>query len=135
MFKNKVLHFGHLNKNSILPKIEQLKSLLINSNISVLRITETKLDNTVNNEEVETKGYNLIRSDRNGMEGGIPCYIQTSIPFNYHGCLSENFEKILIDILLPKSKPIMLGIIYRPFDSQASSMIWKNSVERISFSW
>ena len=29
VFKNKGLHFGHLNINSILPKIEQLRSLLI----------------------------------------------------------------------------------------------------------
>ena len=78
VFKNRVLHFGHLNINSILPKIKQLKSLLINSNPSVLRITETKLDNTVNNEEVKIDGYNLIRSNRNKMEGGIPCYMQTS---------------------------------------------------------
>ena len=113
MFKNKGLHFGHLSINSILPKIEQLRSLLINSNISVLGITETKLDNTVNNEEVEINAYNLIRSDRNRKGRGIACYIKTNISFNYHS-LSENFENILIDILLPKSKPITLGIIYRP---------------------
>ena len=45
VFKNKGLHFGHLIINSILSKIEQLKSLLTNSNISVLGITETKLGN------------------------------------------------------------------------------------------
>ena len=83
VFKNKGLHFGHLNINSILPKIEQLRSLLINSNISVLGITETKLDNTVNNEEVEVDGYNLIWSDRNRNGGGIASYIKTSISFNY----------------------------------------------------
>ena len=31
VFKNKGLHFGHLNIDSILPEIEQLRSLLINS--------------------------------------------------------------------------------------------------------
>ena len=30
VFRNKGLHFRHLNINSILPKIEQLRSLLIN---------------------------------------------------------------------------------------------------------
>ena len=62
VFKNKALHFRHLNINSILPKIEQLRPLLINSNISVLRKTETILDNTINNEEVEIDVYNLIQS-------------------------------------------------------------------------
>ena len=65
VFKNKGFHFGPPSIHSILPKIEQLRSLLINSNIPVLGITETKLDNTVNNEEVEIDGYNLIQCDRN----------------------------------------------------------------------
>ena len=53
LLKNKGLHCAYLNISSILPKIEQLRTLLINSNISVLRITETKLDSTVNNKEVK----------------------------------------------------------------------------------
>ena len=65
VFQNKGLHFGHVNINSILSKIEQLISLLTNSNISVLWITETQLDNTANNAEVKIDGYNLIRSDKN----------------------------------------------------------------------
>ena len=47
-------------------------------------MTESKLDNTVSNEEVEIDGYNLIRPDRNRKGGGIVCYIKTSISFNYH---------------------------------------------------
>ena len=113
MFKNKGLCFGRFNINNILSKIEQVRSLLINSNISVLGTTETKLDDTISSEAVEIDGYNLIRSDRNRMGGGIACYIKTTISFNYHQSLSERFENILIDILLPKSKPITLGIIYR----------------------
>ena len=116
VFRNKGRHFGHLNINSILPKIEQLRSFLINSNIYLLGLTETKLDNTVNNEEAEIDGYSLIWSDRNRNRGGISCYIRTSISFNYHRSSSENFENILIDILLPKSKPITLGIIYKPLN-------------------
>ena len=84
VFKNKGLHFRYLNINSILPKIEQLRSLLINWNISVLGITETKLDNTVSNEEVEIDGYNLIRSDRNRNGGGIACYVKTSITSGFY---------------------------------------------------
>ena len=116
MFKNKGLHFGNLNINIIPSKIEQLRSLLINSNILVLQITETKLDNSVNNEEVEIDGDNLIQSDRNSKGGGIVHYIKNNISFNYHRNPSEN---ILIDILLTKPKPIMLGIIYRPPDQSS----------------
>ena len=80
---NKGLYFGHLNINSILTKIVQLRYLLINSNISVLGKTETKLDSTVHNKEVKIDGYNLIRSDRNRKGGGIACYIKNNMSFNH----------------------------------------------------
>ena len=60
VFKDKGMHFGHLNINSLLSKIEELRTLAINTNISVLGITETKLDNTVTNEELKIDGYNLL---------------------------------------------------------------------------
>ena len=68
---------------------------------------------------MEIDGYNLIRSDRNTKDGGNACYIKTSISFNYYRSLSENFENILIDIFLPNSKPITLGIIYRSPDQSS----------------
>ena len=114
MFKNKGLHFGYLNINTILQKIEQLRSILINSNISILWITETKLDNSVNNDKVEINSYNLMWSDKNKKEGGIAFCIKNSISFNYHESLIRNLENILVDFLLPESKPITLDIIYRP---------------------
>ena len=55
----------------IFPKLKQLRSLLTNPNISVLRINETKLVSIVKNEKVKIDGYNLIRSDRNRKEGRV----------------------------------------------------------------
>ena len=69
----------------MLPKIDQLRSLLTSSNVSVLGITETKLDIILNNEEVEIDGYNLFRSDGNRKGGGTTCYIKTNIRINCHG--------------------------------------------------
>ena len=70
---------------------------------------------------MDIDGDNLIPSDRNSKGGGIVHYIKNNISFNYHRSPSENFEKILIDILLPKPKPITLGIIYRPPDQSSFS--------------
>ena len=112
LLKNKGFHFEHLNIKSILPKIEQLWSLLISSNISALGITETKLDSTINNE-VKIDGYNLIRSDRNRKRAGIGYYIKSNISFNHYASLYKNFENVLINIMFLKYKHITLGIIYR----------------------
>ena len=79
VFKDKGLHFGHLNVNFVLSKIEELRTLVLNTNISVLGTTETKLDDTVSNEELKSDGYNLLRSDRNKNGGGIACYIKNNI--------------------------------------------------------
>ena len=53
------MYFGHLNVNSLLSKIEELRTLAFNASISVLGITETKLDNTVSIEELKIDGYSL----------------------------------------------------------------------------
>ena len=106
------MQFGHLN--SLLPKIEELRTLAFNTNVSVLLITETKLDNTVSNEELKIDSYSLLRSDRKKNVGGVACYIKNNIAHNRKSSISENIENIVLDILLPKSKPIAVGIIYRP---------------------
>ena len=93
------MYFGHLNVNSLLSKIEELRTLAFNTNISVLGITETKLDNTVSNED----GYNLLRSDRNKNGGGATCYFKNNVTHNRQSNISENIENIVLDILLPKS--------------------------------
>ena len=108
------MHFEHLNVNSLLSKIEELRTLAFNTNISVLAITGTKLDNIVSNEELKIDDYNLFWSDRNKNGGGIACYIKNNIAHNWQSSIFENIANIVLDILLPKSKPITMGIIFRP---------------------
>ena len=109
------MHFEHLNVNSLLSKIEELRTLAFNTNISVLGITETKLDSNVSNDWLKLDDYNSLRSDRNKNSGGIACCIKKNVAHNRQSIsISRNMENIVLDILLPKSKPITVGIIYRP---------------------
>ena len=82
VFKDKGIYFGHLNINSLLSKIEELRTLAFNTNISVLGITKTKLNNTASNEELKIDDYNLLRSDRNKNDGRVACYIKNNIAHN-----------------------------------------------------
>ena len=75
------MYFGHLNVNSLLSKIEELRTLAFNTSISVLGITETKLDNTVSIEELKIDGYSLSWSYKNN-GGGIACYVKNDIAHN-----------------------------------------------------
>ena len=56
-FKEKGLHFFHLNINSVLKKVDELRIIAKESNAAVIGLTETKLDETVLNEEIKIEGY------------------------------------------------------------------------------
>ena len=114
VFNNKGLHFMHLNINGLLNKIDELRYIARSSNAAVIGITETKLGNTVYDSEVTVDGYNIVRNDRNRNGGGVACYIRNSICFNRKNCLPDNIENIFIDLFYPKTKPISVGIIYKP---------------------
>ena len=114
-FQNKKgLHFAHININSLLPKIDELRYFIRNNNIAVLGITESKLDTSIYNSEIQIEGYELLRCDRNRHGEGVACYIRRNLCFNIKNVFPENIENIFVDILLPKTKPFTVGILYRP---------------------
>ena len=103
-FNKKGLHFLHININSLLPKIDELK-----------------LDHTVPDLEENLPGYDIIRCDRNRNGGGVACYIRKDLYFNTRALNCKEIENIIFDILLPKSKPITIGAFHRP-PNQANFM-------------
>ena len=87
-FRKRGLHFLHLNINSLLPKIDELRLIAKNSNAAFIGITESKLDKTVLDNEVRIDGYELKRADRNRQGGGVACYIRKDLSFS----VRENFQ-------------------------------------------
>ena len=114
-FKKKGLHFVHLNINSIFLKIDELREIARNVNAAVIDVTESKLDSSLLDTEIDIEGYDLLRNDRNRHGGGVACYIRKDISFNViNDVFSKDIENIMFDILLPKTKPFTVGIFYRP---------------------
>ena len=110
------MHFIHLNINSILPKIDEIRYIAKLTNATVIGLSETKLDNAVLSSELEIEGYDLVRSDRSRRGGGVACFVKNSISYNRKPNFCINTESIFIEIFLPKSKPVLIGILYRPPD-------------------
>ena len=54
--------------------------------------------------------------NRSRSGGGVACYIRKSLSYNHKTSFCRNIESIFIDIFLPKSKPILVGVLYRPSD-------------------
>ena len=63
-FPEKVLHILHLNVNSLLPKINNISYIAKQSNASIIEISESKLDSSILNNQLDIENYNLISMDR-----------------------------------------------------------------------
>ena len=111
------LHFCHLNVNSLLSKIDEIRDISNRIKPAVLGITESKLDSRYQwnvKSEVNINGYSIIRNDRNRNGGGVACYVRNDLCFNIKNVFSNSLEHVFFEILLPKVKPIAIGIFYRP---------------------
>ena len=78
---------------------------------TVIGLTESKLDATVLDGEIDIDGY---ESDCNG--GRVKCCIRNNISFDVRNDFSSEIENIFFDLLLRKTKPVLVGILYRPPD-------------------
>ena len=96
VFNKRGLHLIHLNLNSLLPKIDELRAIAKKSRATVIGITESKLDETVLDGEINIDGYELIRSDWNRHGGGVACYIRNDVSFNVRGNFSNEVENIFL---------------------------------------
>ena len=72
-FENKGLHFLHLNINSSLPKLDELKMIAGNTKAPIISITELTI--TV----VKLKFKVTAFFDRNGSGGGVACYVRQNV--------------------------------------------------------
>ena len=68
------MHFIHLNINSLLPKIDEIRYVAKLTNATVIGLNETTLDNTVLSSELEIEGYDLVRPDQS-QRGGVACFV------------------------------------------------------------
>ena len=115
VYVKKALNFVHFNINSIIPKLTELRNFVQTQNPSALCISESKLDNTISDSEIEIENYFIVRNDRSRHGGGVCIYIHNTLAFNVRHDLNHvKLETVWVEILLPKSKPLLLGTCYRP---------------------
>ena len=93
----------HLNINSLLPKIDELKEIVKIANPTVIGITETKLDNSIGDSEFSIDGYCAIWHDWNRKGRGVICYVTNKICYNNKNCISSEIENIFVKLLVPKT--------------------------------
>ena len=52
--------------------------------------------------------------DRSRRGDGVACCIRKSLTYNHKTSFCRNIESIFTDIFSPKSKPFLIGVLYRP---------------------
>ena len=106
-FRKRGLHF-------LLSKIDELRDIVGHTKPATFGINESKLDRSVSDQEVNISGYSIFRSDRNRYGGGAACYIRADLCFKWRNVFSNSIENVFFDLLIPKLKPLSIGIVYRP---------------------
>ena len=77
---------------------------------AVMGITESKLDDFILDSEIQIDNYQILRCDRNRKGGGVACYVRNDLNYIEKDFFPEKIENIFCEILLPKTKPITVGI-------------------------
>ena len=99
----------------ILPKIDEVRFIATHTNAACICLSETWLDESVFDSEFSINNYSLRRKDRNRHGGGVAIYIRRDIAFNSRKDLDHpHLEATFIDIILPKTKAFLCGVLYRP---------------------
>ena len=118
-FQGNGLKIAQLNVNSILKHIDEVKSLVKHNDIQLLALNETKIDESIFNDEINILNYSLVRKDRTRHGGGVAIYIHKSLHYEILSDESmSELEIIAIKIYLRKSKPIVFSTWYRPPSSK-----------------
>ena len=83
-------------------------------------VTETWLDGMVFGSEIHIDNYSVRRKDRNRHGGGGCLCKRSDSAFNgLVGFWHDEIEAVWIELSLPKTKPIVCGVVYRaPYQSK-----------------
>lgn len=116
--KHKGLNMMHVNCRSLLPKLEEISLLIKQTNVDVMCITETWLDEHISNDVINVDGYSIIRKDRKDKKGGgVLIYVNSDIVFKEREDLvtSKDLEMIWIEIFCENTKNNhLVSCVYRP---------------------
>ena len=104
-----------LNIGSLVKHIDQLRINMKNQTVDILAINETRLDDTINDSEIEISNYTLTRRDRSRHGGGVAIYVRNPIQFKLRNDLrDDDLELLCIEINKSKTKPFLISTWYRP---------------------
>lgn len=122
-FQSSKIKIAHLNIRSLKNRdhLLQLRILIQEKGYDIFTVSESWLNSTVSNAEVEIEGYKLTRLDRTGKLGGGVCVytrslLKTQILKELTEISSSGFHQLWMQVQHKNLKSILLCTAYRPPD-------------------
>ncbi len=124
-----------INVNSLLAKIDELRSFAATYNPALILIQETKLSGNIKSAELDIPSYVLFRKDRNRNGGGVaiyalsslnPHYCSRGLPRSTHG---SKWELVSVTAYFGK---IPITVISAYFSPSNSVEIWNSFMTDLS---
>lgn len=119
--KTNDFNIAHLNVRGMVSKIDEVKTLLSQCQFKVLCLSETFLKENIPNSYFDIQGYEVVREDRSGKNGGgLLCYIKSCVSYEKLSEIDDQSlcESVTIKMKSEVSKPFLVSFIYRPPDSK-----------------
>lgn len=127
--RNRGLTIAHLNIRSLRNKIDLIRLELLNeTSLDVLTLSETWLDSSIQDSEVQLPGFSCVRRDRTSSKsgGGVIIYVRNGLPFRVREDLNNGDNECLwIELTRKICKPTLICCIYRAPDSDLTGFISK----------
>ena len=121
---------AHLNVRSLKNRdhLIQRRKLLHEHDYDIFAVSESWLDSTVINAEIEIEGYKLSRLDRlKKVGGGVCVYTRTSLKSavmkDLTGISASGFHQLWLQIQHKKMKSVLLCTTYRPPDCPVTCLV------------
>ena len=129
----KGLKLVHLNIRSLSKKIDQLRVILANSTIQIITISETWLNNSHTNHNLQINGFSSFRQDRSyptgsTRGGGLITYMNpdladNTIPLTKRDHCSKHVEAQWLKVKRDHTSNLIICNLYRPPSGKLSEAI------------
>ena len=90
--------------------------------IDIISINETKLDDTIRDEQVAIEGFSLLRLNRNHHGGGVAFYYRETVNYEHRiDIKTSNTELLCIEVKQKCALMLLLLLLWHGTDPQNMS--------------
>ena len=92
----------------------ELEVILREIDIDIIGLSETHLNEQIEDSEVNITGYCIFRNDRHENGGGVALWVKEGLPYPTVKLKSEKLQLLSVEISPTPAKPFLVVCSYRP---------------------